>query len=67
MSKLLIDKLSKLTLEEKSLQRTVNLSYNKDLRTKTLIRLKEVMKEKEKVKNLLKLEKEFKNENNNTI
>lgn len=62
----MIDKLSNLKLEEKSLRRIIDCSYNKENRTRLLTRLKEVQKEIKETKEKLRLEKMIKNGNNNT-
>lgn len=59
MNNELISKLSKLTLEERSLKRNLDRNYyNQELRTKLFLELKEVKRNIESVKFQLKLEKE---------
>lgn len=59
----LIEELSKLTLEEKSLKRNLDKYSNKSLtRTKIFYRLNEVKSEINKIKFKIKLEKELKDE-----
>lgn len=55
----MLDKLSKLKLEENNLKRLINCSYNRNNRTKFLIRLKEVQKEIRETKSKLRLEREL--------
>ena len=63
-----LDKLTELSLKEKSLKRTIDSKVFYDLkkRTKLFNELKEVQKDIKKYKMLLKLEREMKNANNNT-
>ena len=63
MNDILIEKLSNLDLEEKSVKRGLDryYRYEKD-RTRLYKRLQEIKKEKEQVKFKLRLEKELKNE-----
>lgn len=63
-----LDKLTELSLKEKSLNRTLDskLFYDLKKRTKLYNELKEVKKDIKKYKLLLKLEREMKNANNNT-
>jgi len=63
-----LDKLTELSLKEKSLKRTIDSKVFYDLkkRTKLFNELKEVQKDIKKYKLLLKLEREMKNANNNT-
>lgn len=63
MNDKLIDKLSNLELEEKSLKRGLDRYYmDEKARTRMFNRLQELKKEKEQVKFKLRLEKELKNE-----
>ena len=63
MSDKLIDKLSNLDLEEKSVKRGLDRYYrNENDRSRLYKRLQEIKKEKEQVKFKLRLEKELKNE-----
>lgn len=63
-----LDKLTELSLKEKSLKRILDskLFYDLKKRTKLFNELKEVQKDIKKYKTLLKLEREMKNANNNT-
>lgn len=56
----MLDKLSELKLEENNLKRLINCSYNRNNRTKFLIRLKEVQKEIRETKIKLRIERELK-------
>ena len=58
----MIDKLSKLKLEENNLKRLINCSFNRDNRTKFLNRLKEVQKEINETKKKLRIERELRKE-----
>ena len=63
MNDKLIDKLSNLELEEKSIKRGLDRYYmDLNARTRMFNRLQELKKEKEQVKFKLRLEKELKNE-----
>ena len=63
MSDKLIDKLSNLDLEEKSVKRGLDRYYrNENDRSRLYKRLQEIKKEKEQVKFKLRLEKELNNE-----
>ena len=67
MNNELINQLSKLTLEERALKRNIDRNYyNAKVRHKLFVRLKEVKQEIQKVKFRIRLEREEKNENNNT-
>ena len=55
----MLDKLSKLKLEENNLKRLINCSYNRNNRTKFLIGLKEVQKVIRETKSKLRLEREL--------
>ena len=63
-----LDKLTELSLKEKTLKRTIDskVFYDIKKRTKLFNELKEVQKDIKKYKMLLKLEREMKNANNNT-
>ena len=63
-----LDKLTELSLKEKSLKRILDskIFYDLKKRTKLFNELKEVQKDIKKYKMLLKLEREIKNANNNT-
>lgn len=56
----MLDRLSKLKLEEKNLQRLIDCSYNRENRTRMLNRLKVVKKEIRETKSKLRLERELK-------
>lgn len=58
----MLDRLSKLKIEESYLRRLIDCSYNRDNRTKILSRLKEVKKEIEETKIKLRIERMLKNE-----
>lgn len=59
----LIDVLSKLQLEEKSLKRNLDINYcDEKTRTKLFNRIKEIKKEMEKINFKLRVEKEIRNE-----
>lgn len=61
MNDKLIDKLTKLELEEKCIKRNLDRYYrNENDRTRLYKRLQEIKKEKEQVKFKLRLEKELK-------
>lgn len=62
MNDTLIDKLSRLKMEEASLKRALDKNLTVETRTRTFNRLKEVLKEKEMVKFKLKVKKEMENE-----
>lgn len=63
MSDKLIDKLSNLDLEEKSVKRGLDRYYrNENDRSRLYKRLQEIKREKEQVKFKLRLEKELRNE-----
>ncbi len=63
----LIERLSNLKLEEKNLKRVLDVYYrDENMRTKAFNKIKKVKKDIEQIKFKLKLEKELKNENNNT-
>ena len=63
MNDRLIDKLSNLELEEKSIRRGLDRYYMDDkARTRMFNRLKDLKKEKEQVKFKLRLERELRNE-----
>lgn len=62
MNNTLIDKLSRLKLEETSLKRNLDKRLSVSERTKTFNRLKEVLKQQEMIKFKLKLQKEMENE-----
>ena len=64
----LLDELVKIEIEEKSAKRNLDINYlDAKTRTKMFYILKELKKEKEKVKFMLKMERKIrKNENNNT-
>jgi len=63
MNDKLIDKLSNLDLEEKSVKRGLDRYYRYESdRSRLYKRLEEIKKEKEQVKFKLRLEKELKNE-----
>lgn len=67
MNDKLIEQLSNLELEEKSVKRGLDRYYtNKKYRERLFAKLDKIRKEKEQVKFKLRLEKELKNENNNT-
>ena len=63
-----LDKLTELSLKEKSLKRILDskIFYDLKKRTKLFNELKEVQKDIKKYKMLLKLEREMKNANNDT-
>lgn len=62
----LIDKLSKLKLEETSLKRELDKRYNDSKkRTELFTRIKDIKKEENKIEFMLRINKEIKNENNN--
>lgn len=64
MNNELINQLSKLNLEKSSLKRNLDRNYyNTEIRTKMFIRIKAIDKEINKVKFMLRLEKEKKNDN----
>lgn len=56
----MLDKLSRLILEEKSLKRTIDFTYNRKKRTKILTRLVQVQKEIRETKIKLRIEREIK-------
>lgn len=56
----MLDRLSKLILEEKSLKRTIDFTYNRKKRTKILTRLVQVQKEIKETKKKLRIEREIK-------
>lgn len=59
----LIDVLSKLQLEEKSLKRNLDINYcDEKTRTKLFTRIKEIKKEMDKINFKLRIEKEIRNE-----
>ena len=63
----LIERLSNLKLEEKNLKRVLDVYYrDENMRTKAFNKIKKIKKEMEQIKFKLRLEKELKNENNNT-
>jgi len=63
----LINKLSELKLEETCLKRNLDANYlKKDIRKKMFGRLKQNKDEQNKIKFKLRMERELKNENNNT-
>lgn len=62
MNNTLIDKLSRLKLEETSLKRNLDKRLSVNERTKTFNRLKEVLKQQEMIKFKLKLQKEMEND-----
>ena len=62
MNDTLIDKLSRLKMEEASLKRALDKNLTVEMRTRTFNRLKEVLKEKEMVKFKLKVRKEMNDE-----
>lgn len=67
MSKELIDKLAELKLEKNSLLRATEYKFNSNKkREKLFFRLKDVNKEIEKTKFMLRLEREICNGDNNT-
>lgn len=59
MNDTLIDKLSRLKMEEASLKRSLDKNLSIEMRTKNFNRLKEVLKEEEMVKFKLKIRKEM--------
>jgi hypothetical protein len=58
----MLDKLSRLILEEKSLKRTIDFTYNRKKRTKILTRLVQVQKEIKETKIKLRIERELRKE-----
>lgn len=67
MNNELIDRLTQLDLEEKSLRRNLDKYYcDEKMRTRIFARLKKIKLEIEKTKFKLHLEREIKNEDNNT-
>ena len=63
MNDTLIDRLSKLELEEKCIKRNLDRYYrNENDRSRLFYRLKNIKNEKEQIKFKLRLEKELKNE-----
>lgn len=67
MNDKLIDKLSKLQLEETNLKRNLDKYYcDEKMRTRIFARLKQIKNEIEKTKFKLQLERKIKNENSNT-
>lgn len=67
MNNKLIDKLSMLQLEESNLKRNLDKYYcDEKMRTRIFARLKKIKLEIEKTKFKLHLEREIKNEDNNT-
>lgn len=63
MNDTLIDKLTKLELEEKCIKRNLDRYYrNENDRSRLFYRLKDIKKEKEQIKFKLRLKKEMKNE-----
>lgn len=67
MNNELIDRLTQLDLEEKSLKRNLDKYYcNPKVKTRLFYKIKQIEKEKEKLKFKIHLERKIKNENNNT-
>lgn len=62
MNNTLIERLSRLKMEESSLKRNLDKRLNIAERTATFNRLKEVLKEEEMIKFKLKLQKEMEND-----
>ena len=58
----MIDKLSKLTLEEKSLKRGIDCTFNRNDRTRMFERLKIVQREIREIKDKMRIERMIKNE-----
>lgn len=58
----MLDRLSKLTLEENSLKRGIDCTFNKEDRTRMFKRLSEVQKEIKETKSKLRIERMLKNE-----
>lgn len=56
----MLDKLSKLTLEENNLKRLIDCSFNREERTRMLTRLKVVKREIREIKIKLRIEREIK-------
>lgn len=66
MSNTLLDELTKLDLEERSLKRNLDRYYRDEkVRTRLFGKISQIEKQKEKVKFKLKLERKLKNENSN--
>lgn len=64
MNNKLIEKLSRLTLERKALKRNIDRNYyNKQIRARLFMRLKQVDSEIKKIKFMLKLERSSKSDN----
>ena len=67
MNDTLIDRLTQLDLEEKSLKRNLDKYYcSPRIKTRLFKKIKEIKKERERIIFKLRLERELKNENNNT-
>lgn len=67
MNNTLLDKLTQLDLEEKSLKRNLDRYYRDEkIKTRLFNKIKQIEKEKEKLKFKIHLERKIKNENNNT-
>lgn len=61
----MLDKLSNLLLEEKSLKRVLDCTYNRKIRTRILKRLVVVKREIKETKEKLRIERMIKNDNGN--
>lgn len=61
----MLDKLSRLTLEENALKRGIDSSFNKKNRSRMFKRLKQVQKEIKDTKAKLRIERMIKNDNGN--
>lgn len=61
----MLDKLSKLTLEENALKRGIDCSFNKKDRSRMFKRLVQVQKEIKDTKSKLRIERMIKNDNGN--
>lgn len=61
----MLDRLSKLILEEKNLKRLIDCNFNRDERTRLLTRLKIVQREIKETKDKLRIERMIKNERKN--
>ena len=67
MNNTLLDRLTQLDLEERTLKRSLDASYcNEKERTRLFNKIKLIKKEKDKIKFKIHLERKIKNENNNT-
>lgn len=67
MNNTLLDRLTQLDLEEKSLKRNLDRYYRDEkIRTRLFNKIKQIEKEKDKLKFKIHLERKIKNENNNT-